>query len=229
MLLHAGFEACAKSQPTKTALRIPANNDIFNPRQALEVSYSELDAAAEALANVIAAELSAKYHSSKEILRAADSKVPVTVGVSCREGAKNVLAVLAALKAGVPYVPLDASTAERLRFMAADARAGLVLSETEVINGDLADGRLGDAVRVINLDAFTTWTPSPSSSSAGIADKTTLDVAARADKGRRFRDTLRGASDENSVAYVLYTSGSTGKPKGGRWSLLGLSSSCHHN
>ncbi|HEV7285503.1 MAG TPA: amino acid adenylation domain-containing protein, partial [Kaistia sp.] len=95
-----------------------------------------------------------------------------------------VVALLAVLKAGGAYLPLDpAYPAERLAFMLADAAPAAVVT-------DRALGALAVPVPVVDLGADAPW--------AGLPD-TDLD---------------RGALTPRNLAYVIYTSGSTGTPKG---------------
>ena len=97
------------------------------------------------------------------------------------------MGLLAVLKAGGAYLPLDPSyPAERLAFMLADARVA-VLPTQERLAGRLPAG----SARVICLDS-----PPAREEPAG---EPSLPPAA--------------PSGEN-LAYVIYTSGSTGRPKG---------------
>jgi amino acid adenylation domain-containing protein len=109
------------------------------------------------------------------------------VGLALERSAALVTAMLAVLKAGASYVPLDASyPAERLAFMRRDA--GLVA----LLVSRAADAELeaDEQVRVVALD----------DERAAIAAHPAHAVDAPAFGG--------------SEAYVVYTSGSTGTPKG---------------
>ncbi len=110
----------------------------------------------------------------------------VLVGVCVERSLEMLVAVLGVLKSGGGYVPLDPGfPRDRLRFMAADAGLGLVLT-SEVSRGSVPEfGGL-----VVSLDGQ--WDE--------IAVEPSTAVA-----------SVGGSED---VAYVLYTSGSTGKPKG---------------
>jgi amino acid adenylation domain-containing protein len=95
--LHHAFEAQARRTPGHPAL---VDGDTH-------LSYAELDARAERLARR---------------LRAAGVGPGSIAGVALERGADAVVALLAVLKAGGAYLPLDLSyPAERLRFMARDA------------------------------------------------------------------------------------------------------------
>ncbi|MGX2993205.1 amino acid adenylation domain-containing protein [Streptomyces sp. JNUCC 64] len=115
------------------------------------------------------------------------------VALALERGADLVVGVLAVLKAGAAYVPVDpAYPEERLAFLLADAGA-----ETVVTTRHLADALpTGDRLTV-RLD-----------------DPAVLDELA----GRSAADPVDtdrgGVLTGDSAAYVIYTSGSTGTPKG---------------
>ncbi|MFL5540624.1 MAG: amino acid adenylation domain-containing protein, partial [Longimicrobiaceae bacterium] len=108
------------------------------------------------------------------------------VGVLLERGPELVVSLLAVLKAGGCYVPLDPTyPAGRLELMLADAGVRVL-----VTRGDLP----------VSLDA------------PGVAFLR-LDEAAEALCAEPATALRSGASDE-SLAYIVYTSGSTGRPKG---------------
>ena len=129
------------------------------------------------------------------------------VGLCLERGPEMLVAMLATLKTGAAYVPLDPDLPPaRLAYLIGDSAAPVV-----VVNG----GRVG---RVI-LDPPPVSAPTtPNGDGLGITRPTsaaTLDL----------RDWLDIANEDASPlppsdfplppsAYVLYTSGSTGKPKG---------------
>jgi amino acid adenylation domain-containing protein len=136
------------------------------------LTYAELDARANRLAHHL-------------IARGVGPDVPVAICVE--RGTEMVVGLLAVLKAGGGYVPLDPAYPEdRLRFTLADSRPALLLTQT-ALRGRFADLDLP----LLSLDADAPrW--------AGLA-ATDPD---RADVG------------PGHLAYVIYTSGSTGRPKG---------------
>ena len=112
------------------------------------------------------------------------------VAVAVERSAVMVAAVLAVLKAGAAYLPVDVSyPAERIAFMLADARPALVVSTADVA------GRL----------------PSGGPPQVLADDSALIDAA-----GARPADAPGGAGRvrPGHPAYVIYTSGSTGTPKG---------------
>ncbi len=110
----------------------------------------------------------------------------VRVGVLLERSAELVVSILAVLKAGGCYVPLDPSyPAERLRLMLADSDARVLLAR-----GGLVPDVAGPDLRVVRLDPMS-------------------DALA----SEPMEAPRSGATAEN-LAYIVYTSGSTGKPKG---------------
>jgi amino acid adenylation domain-containing protein len=107
------------------------------------------------------------------------------VGICIERSHEMLAAVLAVLKTGAAYLPLDPShPASRLELVLADANASLLLTQEHLA------GRLRSSARVVCLDSEKTlW-------------------------GRESGANLEIESKPDSLAYVIYTSGSTGKPKG---------------
>ena len=107
------------------------------------------------------------------------------IGVSLEPDAMLIVALLAVLKCGCTYVPMDVRhPPERLRSTAADAGLRVVLAEQfpEI-----------DGVRVVSLPELEQFGQGASHDDPATADRT---------------------SDGTDSAYVIYTSGSTGGPKG---------------
>ncbi|WP_330333369.1 amino acid adenylation domain-containing protein [Streptomyces sp. NBC_00536] len=108
------------------------------------------------------------------------------VGLGVARGSAMAVGLLAILKAGAAYVPLDpAFPADRLGYMLADSGARLVVTESAV-----RDRLPGSGARLVDLDA----------------DREA--IAARPATAPRTTVTA------DDLAYVIYTSGSTGNPKG---------------
>ncbi|WP_455912771.1 amino acid adenylation domain-containing protein, partial [Pseudomonas putida] len=109
------------------------------------------------------------------------------VGLASRRGPQLIVSLLAVLKSGAAYVPLDPKyPAERLAYMLADSRLNVLLSET----GLLADLPLPQGL--VRVDFSTSGEELD-----GYPATNPPNTAAAAD-----------------LAYVIYTSGSTGLPKG---------------
>ena len=109
------------------------------------------------------------------------------VGLALERSAELVVAMLAVLKAGGCYLPLDAGhPPARLAFLLADAGAALVLTSTALAP------RLPEDLPALRLDEAA-----PDASPAPIA-----------------ADERRAPLRPGHLAYIIYTSGSTGAPKG---------------
>jgi amino acid adenylation domain-containing protein len=113
------------------------------------------------------------------------------VGVAAERSPEMVVGLLAVLRAGAAYVPLDPDyPAERLAFMLADSGVRVLLTQ-ERLRGVLPLAAAAAAgLIVVPLDAGAAWQegPAPAPPDAAI--------------------------DADSAAYMIYTSGSTGRPKG---------------
>jgi amino acid adenylation domain-containing protein len=105
-----------------------------------------------------------------------------------------VVGLLAVLKAGGAYLPLDpAYPAERLAFMLDDSQASVLLTEEEQL------GRLLVASALVVC-----------------LDRDREKIAGESDRN------VPGGATLHNLAYVIYTSGSTGRPKGAMIQHVGL-------
>ncbi|WP_328692161.1 non-ribosomal peptide synthase/polyketide synthase [Streptomyces caniferus] len=143
------------------------------------VSYAELNARANRLAHLL-------------IGRGAGPESVVALMVP--RSVDMIVAVLAVLKSGAAYLPVDSAyPADRIGYLLDDARPSLVLTTTEAV-GSLPDSP--ERARIV-LDAADTV--------AALAGSPEADPV---DADRTAPLTAR------TPAYVIYTSGSTGRPKG---------------
>ncbi|WP_324672446.1 amino acid adenylation domain-containing protein [Hymenobacter sp. GOD-10R] len=158
--LHQLLSEQAKRTPHATAIKF--GNFVL--------SYQELETSANQLANYLAASQ----------VRPGD-----VVGLLLERSPDLVIALLAIMKCGAAYVPLDPIyPEERISFMLADSGARFLF----------ASEKLGAA--------FSTS-----------ATKLCAEDAFQASRG--YSTTApRREQESSSLLYVLYTSGSTGKPKG---------------
>jgi amino acid adenylation domain-containing protein len=158
--VHELFEARAAEHPDATAIEAGGER----------VTYRELNARANRLAR---------------LLRRRGVVPGARVGVALERSPDLVVTLLAVLKAGASYVPLDLTyPAERLALMLADARVSAL-----VTGGAPATGAPAGTVTV------------------------RLDLDGDAMAGERGTDLALGTRP-HQLAYVMYTSGSTGRPKG---------------
>ncbi|SCX74104.1 non-ribosomal peptide synthetase, partial [Variovorax sp. EL159] len=165
--LPAFFELQVARTPDVTAL-------VF---ENIALSYRELNARANRLAHCL-------------IARGAGPGSFVALALP--RSIEMVCGLLAILKAGAAYVPLDVSyPKERLAFMLEDAAALYMVSDTATASG------LPESTPALCLDAP--------------AFAAELAAAPDTDPADRHRTRPLKAT---SAAYVVYTSGSTGRPKG---------------
>lgn len=159
--IHHFFEEQAAQNPTATAL-------VFGTHQ---LSYEGLNRRANQLA----------HH-----LQRLGVGPETMVAVCLERSLEMVVALLAVLKAGGAYIPLDPSyPEERIAFMLEDAMP-LVLLTQEALKGGFPDS----AAKILSID--------------GDWDAVALEGI----------DNPVSLVKPTNAAYVIYTSGSTGKPKG---------------
>ena len=162
VLLDA-FEATARRSPDLQAVRF--GDEVL--------SYAALNAQANRLAR----------H-----LRAQGAGPGATVAIAAERSPSLVVGLLAVLKAGAAYVPVDPSyPADRVAWMLSDAAPRLVLTQRP-----LAD-------RLPPAEAGSRWL--------------FLDTDAALWR-HEADDDLPALAGPRDLAYVIYTSGSTGRPKG---------------
>jgi amino acid adenylation domain-containing protein len=170
-LVHRSFEARAAAAPEATAVRYRGQS----------LTYRQLNSRANALARYLTA-------------RGVGAEAPVA---ACLEPSFDIaIALLAILKAGAIYVPLDpAYPAARIRASLEDIQPRLVITRSHLKGKGLFDG-----VQTAALDEIETL-------AKGLSEEN-LDLDIGADQ----------------TAYIYYTSGTTGKPKGAAASHANLAS-----
>jgi amino acid adenylation domain-containing protein len=163
--VHQLFEAQVERTPDSVAL-------VYGTER---VTYQQLNERANQLA---------RY------LRARGVGVESLVGICLERSIEMVVGLLAVLKAGAAYVPLDPSYPEsRLRRILEDGAVRLVLTEEELA-GKLDAGLREAQACLVCLGS------------------------AREEIGRESAEDFEGGAGSENLAYVIYTSGSTGHPKG---------------
>jgi amino acid adenylation domain-containing protein len=132
------------------------------------------------------AELNRRANQLAHLLISRGTAPGAVVGLALPRSADLVVSVLAVLKSGAAYLPLDpAHPSSRIAGALADAAASAVLTHTTLA------GRLtGSDVPLIALDAAS------------------ADLAAYPGTNPPL------AAGPDDIAYIIYTSGSTGRPKG---------------
>ena len=162
--LHQLITAQANARPNATAL-------VFEEQ---EITYGELEERANRIAHALIAR---------------GVGLEARVGVGLDRGIELVVTLLAVLKAGAAYVPLDPTVpAERIVYMAKDSGLSLVLTRSHL----LSTMALPEGVSALAIDTLD------------LLHCPVTDPAV----------PVHG----DGLAYVIYTSGSTGKPKGAQLS-----------
>ncbi|CAG8999283.1 MAG: Tyrocidine synthase 3 [Candidatus Celerinatantimonas neptuna] len=137
------------------------------------LSYAELNAQA----NQLACYLREKGGCQGEL-----------VAVSLERGRQMIIALLATLKAGGAYIPLDPGyPQDRLHYMLEDSEPKVLLTEKKLSHLFID---MSSLVPVIELDGVNQWSQMSTENAHG------------------------RCACADDLAYVIYTSGSTGQPKG---------------
>ncbi|UFZ08168.1 amino acid adenylation domain-containing protein [Bradyrhizobium ontarionense] len=162
------FEALARRSPDAIAAIFAA------PHGDVELTYDGLNAQANRLARR---------------LRALGVRIEHRVVICMEASLTRLVAILAVMKAGAAYVPLEPSSPQSLlQSLIADCGAEIVLTESA-----LADKLRDCTARIVMLDD---------------------DHATAADVSEDDHRNLNDGADPDNAAYLIYTSGSTGRPKG---------------
>ncbi|MCE1119068.1 non-ribosomal peptide synthetase, partial [Pseudomonas sp. NMI795_08] len=159
--IHQRIQAQARLHPQAIAVSLDGR----------QLSYAQLEARANRLA-----------HQLVELGAGPEARV----GLVAERSLEMVVAIVAILKAGAAYVPMDPNApSQRLEYMMGDSGIGLMLAQPHLA----ARLPVAAGVQTLALEA--------------------LDDAAVSDPGAPAVACLPG-----QLAYVIYTSGSTGQPKG---------------
>jgi aspartate racemase len=162
-------DACVHQLIEAQVARTP--NSVAAELEGAGLTYRELDARANQLGRV---------------LLGRGAGPGVLVGICLERSIEMLVALLAVLKTGAAYVPLDPTYPDnRLAFMLADSGAGVLITQES-----LATRVPPSTARVLRVDA----------DAAEIAGASA--------------EPIRALVTPEDVAYVIYTSGSTGQPKG---------------
>ncbi|HEU5443672.1 MAG TPA: AMP-binding protein, partial [Steroidobacteraceae bacterium] len=161
--IHHLFEAQAAARPRSIAARFGAE----------ALTYAELDRRANQLASLL-----------QQRIGGAGAERPVAISVE--RSLDMLVAMLAVLKAGCAYVPLDPThPPARLRHILQDAQVAALITD-----GTASEISVSEATPTIDLTR----------DAKAISASDSTPPAAQ--------------TSGDSLAYVIYTSGSTGRPKG---------------
>ena len=165
--LHERFSETAKKFPKRTALKWGEQT----------LTYEELDAKSNQLAHLIV---------SKKGILPRDSLIAICIEPSL----DMIISMLAVLKAGAAYVPIDPKyPIARIEHIISDSAAKIVLIQE----------KLKEVIPVL-------FSLEP--------NRTLLIEEALQEIEKMPSSPLERTYSEKDLAYVIYTSGSTGKPKG---------------
>ncbi|PMB44418.1 non-ribosomal peptide synthetase [Fischerella thermalis CCMEE 5201] len=169
--IHQLFEAQVEKTPNAVALTFVDAHSRADRRVNQQLTYRELNNRANQLA----------HHLQK-----LGVKSEVLVGICIERSLEMVIGLLAILKAGGIYLPLDPThPKERLAFILKDTQTTVLLTKQHLIE------KLPEhEAQVVCLDSD-------------------LDII-----NQYSQDNPVNSSQANNLAYVIYTSGSTGQPKG---------------
>ncbi|MFE7589701.1 amino acid adenylation domain-containing protein [Kitasatospora sp. NPDC057512] len=191
----ASSRSAAPSRPEGTASGAPGRT-LTDLLEDAARDHSDAVAVIDADGGLTHAELHERANRLARLLLDRGAGPESVVGLLLPRRAGTLVAMLAVLKTGAAYLPLDPGyPAERLRFMVEDAEPVCVLADTA------ADPHVVD---VVSRTTTTIRLDDP----AIVRELAHLSPAAPSDADRP--EPLR----PSHPAYVLYTSGSTGTPKG---------------
>ncbi|MCZ4521275.1 non-ribosomal peptide synthase/polyketide synthase [Rhodococcus ruber] len=140
------------------------------------------------------AELDARANRVARRLLEGGAGPEVLVAVALPRSLDMVVAILAVLKSGAAYLPLDVSNpTERNAYILGDARPAMIVSDAENVDAVTGEDNASSRSDVVLIDGL---------------DPAEYDSSPLRDHERR------GHLSSADIAYVIYTSGSTGRPKG---------------
>ncbi|WP_322615329.1 non-ribosomal peptide synthetase [Pseudomonas sp. BIC9C] len=159
LLVHQRFEQQAARTPDALAVMVGDER----------LTYAQLNVQANQLAHR---------------LRAHGVAPGQRVGLSVRRNAQMIVSLMAILKAGAGYVPLDPDyPAERLAYMIEDSGMDLLLAPPGLLTDVALPQGLPRLALEVSADGYST-------------------------------ENLENLASAEDLAYLIYTSGSTGRPKG---------------
>lgn len=126
-------------------------------------------------------------------LQAQGVGVDSVVGVAMERSTTMVIALLAIIKAGAAYMPIDADhPSDRIAYMLDNSQVRVLLTHQPVVER-VSLSELSDTIALINLDRET-------------------EIFSKLNTNHNLNPDYSHHRD--NIAYLIYTSGSTGQPKG---------------
>ncbi|HEU4963349.1 MAG TPA: amino acid adenylation domain-containing protein [Bacilli bacterium] len=185
---HELFEAQAAQTPDRTAVVDAVRS----------LTYRELNERANRLAH---------------LLRKKGVGAESLVALCMDRSVELVVAVLAILKAGGAFVPLDPTyPQERIALILEDTQASVIVTEAKWESLLATAGVQGAAAEGATESKESKALSASSTASSNPAKIVTIDTAKDALDAQPC-DNLQGVVQPQHLAYLIYTSGSTGRPK----------------
>ena len=196
--LHDGFVRSAKQRPQRMAIQEAAADG-------KALTYAQAERASAALALTLKALFTPPGQRAQEH----GEGIPV-VAVLMAKGAWQIVSVLAILRAGGAYMPIDphVTPVARVKNLLSMSRAVAVLSNARSLSLLGKDWRESDEL------------------TAPVVDVDRVIMQALESPNRFLVPPVRHTP--TALAYLLYTSGSTGTPKGVSCHHLGAVNTCDH-
>jgi tyrocidine synthetase-3 len=139
-------------------------------------------------------ELHEQSNRLARVLRGKGVKTDTNVGIMVERSIEMIVGILAILKAGAAYLPVNVeSPAKRVEYMLDDGNVPVLLAKSSIIKNDSFVQLQGEQKGVAREIVM-------------------LDLLSRRLTGSGFNLDHNGHASD--LAYTIYTSGSTGKPKG---------------
>ena len=128
--------------------------------------------------------LNEKVNQLAHLLRSKGVQKGILVGLMFERSIKMIISILAVVKAGASYLPLDAANPkERIMGIIEDAKPSILLTHKHLFQEEID-------LEIVNIDLI------------------------EAELNKQSTANLEIQNTSEDIAYVMYTSGSTGKPKG---------------
>lgn len=187
-----------------------------------QLSYRELDRRATLLAGIIAERLYQESEQAQtQALTQTQTLTQMGIGICVTRSPNMLVAMLAVLKAGGYYIPLDPHfPSQRLAYMVQDSGMAAIVSDRpaqkicdlEACNPGISQSEIREQEQTLNQPPLHWFWVDELEPDTPQKDKYKNN---KPDSQQQAKTSVFSSTPHpNSIAYQLYTSGSTGKPKG---------------